>query len=223
MKYSREYLNGLMYKDYILLMAEELNNNGFTDNGEKYKVGTNIIGDFVSDFSVGFVLSITDKRAIDFLKDIGLLNNGRCPLTGLMISSTTQSVFNSEHNSSITYYISSIWQEYTKKKRNWGCFVSIPIILIGIVIGVINGFDVYIYTTIGLGILLAILFGMYGASKFGNNWNRTCLSNEIGINTVTLFYILKMEKACEEMNYQNASKYGISSADFDAYMKWLNE
>lgn len=51
MKYSREDIELLMYKDYILLMAEELNNNGFTDNGKRYEVGTNVNGNFVSDFS----------------------------------------------------------------------------------------------------------------------------------------------------------------------------
>ena len=55
MKYSREYLEGLMYKDYILLMAEELNGNGFTDNGKKYEVSTDVNGNFVSDFFRGFV------------------------------------------------------------------------------------------------------------------------------------------------------------------------
>ena len=64
---------------------------------------------------------------------------------------------------------------------------------------------------------------MYGGANFGNNWNKLCLSNEIGINTVTLFYILKMERAGEGMNYLNASKHDIPLADFDAYMKWRNE
>lgn len=223
MKYSREYIEGLMYKDYILLMAEELNNNGFTDNEKKYEVGTDVNGNFVSDFFRGFVLSMKDKKAVNYLKEIGLLNNGRCPLTGLMISSASKTTFTSEYNSSITYDINSMWLEYTKVKRNWGCFIAPVIIVAGIILGIVNGFNVYAYSTIGFGILIVILSGMYGGANFGNNWNKLCLSNEIGINTVTLFYILKMEESGEGMNYLNASKYDIPSADFYAYLKWRNE
>lgn len=223
MKYTREYLEGLMYKDYILLMAEELNNNGFTDNGKKYEVVTDVNGNFVSDFFRGFVLSMKDKKAVDYLKEIDLLNNGRCPLTGLMISSASKTTFTSEYNFSITYNINSTWLEFTKVKRNWGCFIAPVIIGAGIIFGFVNGFDVYEYSTIGFGILITILSGMYGAANFGNNWNKSCLSDEIGINTVTLFYILKMEESGEGMNYLNASKHDIPSADFDAYMKWRNK
>lgn len=223
MKYSREYIEGLMYKDYILLMAEELNNNGFTDNGKRYEVGTNFYGNFVSDFFRGFVLSLKDQKATDFLKGIGLLNNGRCPLTGLIISPASKTTFTSEYNSSITYDISSMWLEYTKVKRNWGCFIVPVIIVAGILLGIVNGFNVYAYSTISFGILIAVLSGMYGGVNFGNNWNKLCLSNEIEINTVTLFSILKMEESGEEMNYLNASKHDIPSADFDAYMKWRDE
>ena len=223
MKYSREQLEKLMYKDYILLMAEELNSHGFTDNGKKYEVGTDVYGGFVSDFSRGFILSMKDCKAINYLKEIGLLNNGRCPLTGLMLSSATKTTFTSEYNSSITYDISSTWLECTKVKRNWGCFISPVIIVAGIILGFISSFNVYAYSTICFGTLIAILSGMYGGANFGNNWNKLCLSNEIGINTVTLFHILKMEESGEGMNYLNASKHDIPSADFDAYMKWRNE
>ena len=97
MMYSKEDLNNLTYKDYILLMAEELNNNGFTDNGKKYEVSTDVNGNFVSDFFRAFVLSMEDKGAVDFLKGIGLLNNGRCPLTGLMYSQSSKTSYTSEH------------------------------------------------------------------------------------------------------------------------------
>ena len=223
MKYSKEDINNLMYKDYILLMAEELNNNGFTDtNGNRYEVSTNVDGDFVSDFSIGFVLSMKEKKAIDFLKEIGLLNNGRCPLTGLMLSPSTKTTYTSEYDSNITYDISSMWLEYTKGKRNWGCFISTPIIIVGIVWGIIKGFNIIAYITMGVGVLLAILSGMYGMSDFGNNWNRRCLANEMGINTMTLYFILKIENSKDGMCSKMTEKYGIPSADFAAYQKWVN-
>lgn len=220
MKYSRVDLSKLLYKDYILLIAEELNRNGFKCDGKKYEVGTNIDGDFVSNFSVGFVLSIKDKAAIEFLKDIGLLNNGRCPLTGLMISPTTKISFTSEENSSISYDVSSAWQDDYK---NWGCIVSPVIIVAGIILGIVYGFNTYVNYTIVFGILLAILVVMYGGIRFGNSLNRANLSNKLGINFITLSYILKMESSMNRMSVTDAFfNHNIPFADYFAYMKWRN-
>lgn len=220
MKYSKEDLNELTYKDYILLMAEELNSNGFTDNGKSYEVSTDVNGNFVSDFFRAFVLSIKDKEAIDFLKEVGLLDNGRCPLTGLMLSSSTKTIFTSDHNPDIKYDINRMWLEYTKVKRNWGCSLSIPIVIVGVIVGIINGFNTIAYITMGFGLLVAILSGLYGSANFGNNWNRICLSNEMGINTVTLLNILKIEQSGKGFNPDVAIRYEIPSADLEAYVRW---
>lgn len=222
MMYSKEDLNNLTYKDYILLMAEELNNNGFTDNGKKYEVSTDVNGNFVSDLFRAFVLSMEDKGAVDFLKGIGLLNNGRCPLTGLMYSQSSKTSYTSEYNSSINYDINRKWFEYTKVKRNWGCFFSIPIIIVGIIIGVANGFSTIAFVTMGLGVLIAILAGMYGGANFGNNWNRLCISNEIGINTLTLITILEIEKSGKGYSPDIVQKYEIPSADLEEFLRWKN-
>lgn len=221
MKYSSVDLSNLLYKDYVLLIADELNRNGFKCDGKKYEVGTNIDGDFVSNFSVGFVLSIKDKAAIEFLKDIGLLNNGRCPLTGLMISPTTKISFTSEENSSISYDVSSAWQDGSKKNR--GCIVSPIVIFVGIILGIVNGFNMYVNYVIIFGILLAVLAVMYGSIRFGNSLNRSNLSNKLGINAVTLYYLLKMEEAGKGMSLVDAFwEYNISFADYLAYMSWRN-
>lgn len=227
MKYSKDDLRQMTYKDYILLMAEELNNNGFTYNdGSKYEVGTNVYGDFVSDFSIGFVLSLKDKRAIEFLKEIGLLNNGRCPLTGLMLSDRTKTIYTPDEAPEISYDINTAWNEYTKIKRNWGCLISISIIVVGIIMGVISGFNTLTYIVLGIGAGGFVLSGMYGMSIFGNNWNKLCLSNEIGINAITLSYILKIKGFSGELDSRFAIKaveYGIPTADFVAYMDWVRQ
>lgn len=225
MKYSREDLNNIMYKDYIILMAEELNKNGFKDaQGKAYEVSTNVHGDFVSDFSRGFVLSISDPKAINFLKQIGLLNNGRCPLTGLMISTGTQITYTSEYSSSIQYDINKKWLEYTKEKKNWGCFISLAVLIIAIIVGIINGFDTAIYIIGGVAALALILSVMYGMSNFGNNWNKLNLSNEIGINTVTLNYIAKIwnDNADKGIFRQKAIANEIPLADMNAFENWVN-
>lgn len=223
MKYSRVDLSKLLYKDYILLIAEELNRNGFKCNGKKYEVSTTVDGNFVSRFSIGFVLSIKDKKAIDYLKEIGLLNNGRCPLTGLMISHATKISFTSECNSSISFDVSSAWQDEYNAKKNKGCVISPVIIIVGIILGFVNGFDIYANYTIGFGILLAILVVMYGGIRFGNSLNRANLSNKLGINFITLSYILKMESSMNRMSVTDAFfNHNIPFADYFAYMKWRN-
>ena len=225
-KYSQDNLNELTYKDYILLIAKELNNNGFADDkGEVYKVGTDINGNFVSDFSRGFILSIKDKEAIDFLKEIGLFNNGRCPLTGLMLSDKTTTKHTSEYDSHITYDISTLWEKYTKSRINWGCIVPIPIIIIGIIIGFIYSFSTMAYVVIGIGILVGISSIMHRMSKFGNNWNTICLSNALGMNTITLFHIQKLRKSNVDITYQMIKmlENGIPSGDLLSYMNLENQ
>lgn len=220
MKYSRNDLNHLLYKDYILLIAEELNKNGFTDeNGKRYEVET-VSGNFVSNFSVNFILSIKDKEAIEFLKGIGLLNNGRCPLTGLMLNDKTKTLYSSEHDSNINYEISTALDKYINMRRNWGCLISFFIIIIGIVIVIINGFN---YVIAGIAILLAILTGRYGAVNYSNNTNISLAANELGINIITLHYILKVEELEEKEDIPIPVlmvRYGIPFAD---YMRWSNE
>ena len=225
MKYSRNDLDNLMYKDYILLIAEELNNNGFKDeDGKKYEVGTNVHGGFVSDFSRGFILSIKDSKAIDFLKQVGLLNNGRCPLTGLMLSPSTTMTYTSEYSSNIQYDINKRWLDYTKEKKNWGCFVSLAVLIIAIIVGIINEFNTTIYIILGAAASGLILSVMYGMSNFGNNWNKLTLSNEIGINTVTLNYMAKIwnDNSDKAVFRKKAIENEIPKADMSAFEDWVN-
>lgn len=225
MKYTRNDLDNLMYKDYILLIARELNQNGFkNDQGREYEVGTNVHGDFVSDFSRGFVLSIKDPKAIEFLKRVGLLNNGRCPLTGLMLSPATTMTYTSEYGSNIQYDINKKWLDYTKEKKNWGYFISLAVLIIAIIVGIINGFDTLVYVIGGVAILALIVSVMYGMSNFGNNWNKLNLSNEIGINTVTLNYMAKIwnDNADKGVFRQKAIANEIPVADMNAFENWVN-
>lgn len=218
MKYSEEQLSELKYKDYILLMAKELNDNGYTDdNGKPYSVSTNVHGDFVSDFSIGFVLSLKDPKAVDFLKEIGLLNNGRCPLTGLLISNGCRRIYTSENSKSITFEINTAWDEANKVKRNWGCLLSPIIIIIGIVLGCMNNFDSNVWWIIGGGISLFVLSGLYGGANFGNNLNKSNLANSIGVNSITVQYILKTKFASTGRIDSDIVKYGICLGDLKAF------
>ena len=83
MKYTSEYINSLSFKDYIKLMAEELNANGFKENG-KYEYDS-----FEDDSAMRrlFMMGpVDDPQAMSFLKAQGLLENGRCPSCGAPMS-----------------------------------------------------------------------------------------------------------------------------------------
>lgn len=79
MKYSSEYINSLSFKDYIKLMADELNANGFKEDGQ-YEYHTYENDPKMRRF---FMMGpVNDPYAMSFLKSEGLLENGRCPSCG---------------------------------------------------------------------------------------------------------------------------------------------
>ena len=86
MKYSSDYINSLSFEDYLKLMAKELNENGFEEKG---------IGAFrVYDDPVmkrHFMMGVVDNpKALEFLRSIGLLDNGRCPTCGAPMNTGTR-------------------------------------------------------------------------------------------------------------------------------------
>ena len=83
MKYSKDYINSLSFRDYIKLMADELNANGFKENG-KYEYNS-----FYDDSAMRrlFMMGpVNDPKAMSFLKMQGLIENGRCPSCGAPMS-----------------------------------------------------------------------------------------------------------------------------------------
>lgn len=83
MKYNSEYINSLSFREYIKLMADELNSNGFKEYG-KYEYNS-----FENDPSMRrlFMMGpVNDPKAMAFLKSLGLLENGRCPSCGAPMS-----------------------------------------------------------------------------------------------------------------------------------------
>ena len=132
--------------------------------------------------------------------------------------------YTSEYSSSIQYDINKKWLDYTKEKKNWGCFVSLAVLVIAIIAGIINKFDTTIYIIMGAAALGLILSVMYGMSNFGNNWNKLNLSNEIGINTVTLNYLAKIwnDNSNKDVFRNKAIANEIPKADMLAFENWVN-
>lgn len=83
MTYKSSDICGMTWQEWNEAMAEELNKAGFKAkafDGQKWtKTGKYDAGDDPKLFVLG---TIEDANAITYLKDIGLLNNGRCPMCG---------------------------------------------------------------------------------------------------------------------------------------------
>ena len=141
-----------------------------------------------------------------------------------MLSPATTMTYTSEYGSNIQYDINKKWLDYTKEKKNWGCFISLAVLIIAIIVGIINGFDTLVYVIGGVAILALIVSVMYGMSNFGNNWNKLNLSNEIGINTVTLNYMAKIwnDNTDKGVFRQKAIANEIPVADMNAFENWVN-
>ncbi|MBR3798339.1 MAG: hypothetical protein IKK36_05450 [Bacteroidales bacterium] len=77
--YTKEYINSLSFREYLELMAKELNDNGFKSYyGSEYTV---------SDDPILFMMQpIEDPEAMRFLTWKGLIGNGRCPQCGAPMS-----------------------------------------------------------------------------------------------------------------------------------------
>lgn len=87
MRYTSEQINKMSWQEWNETMAEELNRKGFKAHVVKideHGALSKGLGDYeAGDDPKLFVLgTIEDSEAISYLKDIGLLNNGRCPMCG---------------------------------------------------------------------------------------------------------------------------------------------
>lgn len=83
MKYSAEQIRNLSILEWTSLMAEELNEKGFCKRDYDFKTGR-ISRPYQGRKSLrGFLFDeVNSWDEIDYLREIGLINNGRCSLCG---------------------------------------------------------------------------------------------------------------------------------------------
>lgn len=89
MKYTSEQVNSLSYADWMETIAKELNDAGYKTSGyseELHRFAKNCAPYKVYEASTFFLGSIEDPAALNYLKEIGLVNNGRCPMCGAPIT-----------------------------------------------------------------------------------------------------------------------------------------
>lgn len=77
MRYSRDQVKAMTQYEYESTTCKELNDAGFRQefNGRQLEYGP-------SEFTFGGAI-IFDTDAVDYLKRVGLLDNGKCPMCSL--------------------------------------------------------------------------------------------------------------------------------------------
>lgn len=142
--YSAEEVNSMSYREWMETIAKELNAAGFKGKGYSsvergwikieapYEVGE------VKYFFMG---SINDANAMNYLKSIGLVNNGRCPMCGSPIKGTP-SQFTSGMNPNLNFYICNSCRKEGQRisvyhNRNSCCLGFFIFVIVGIVLGLL--------------------------------------------------------------------------------------
>lgn len=135
MKYTREELSQLSYKSWMETIATELNNAGYKGDGYDSDSGrfrSNFGPYKVLDQEYFFMGAIRDPKAMDYLKSIGLVNNGRCPMCGNDISGTP-SLFTSGLVQGLNYHICSSCRKEGQRisinpTNNTGCIAALLLV-----------------------------------------------------------------------------------------------
>ena len=109
MKYSSEDLGNMSYSLWMETIAKELNAAGYTTRGFKNEGERIVPGNVpyeVYDVNTFFEGAISDPKAMDYLKSIGLINNKRCPVCGSLIKGSP-SQYTYSLNPGLNYHICS--------------------------------------------------------------------------------------------------------------------
>lgn len=130
MKYSTEEVNNMSYQEWMETIAKELNEAGFKGDGYSETTGQfikNAAPYKVRNISTFFMGAINDSNAMDYLKSIGLVNNGHCPMCGAVIKGAP-SRFTSGMNPNLNFHICSSCrregQRISINPSNSGCMLA---------------------------------------------------------------------------------------------------
>lgn len=145
MRYSSLQVRRMTFQQWIETCVKELNSAGFKANG--YNSETGKWQDNFSPYDVGdpeffFLGELNDANALEYLKSIGLVNNGRCPLCGNSIEGNPGR-FTSGHNPSFHFQICQNCANRGGKMsmnhaNNTGCIISLMLMPWHLIKGVIT-------------------------------------------------------------------------------------
>ncbi|MCR5680201.1 MAG: hypothetical protein K6G08_08340 [Prevotella sp.] len=123
-KYTREQVKAMTQDEYESAMCDELNAAGFRSefhgNYLEYKPDESTFGGAV----------VFDPKAVDYLKQIGLLDNGKCPMCSVREDDLQYKLQN--QTSGAIYHVCKLcYKQYARQERaKRGCFCCLGVAVI---------------------------------------------------------------------------------------------
>lgn len=134
MKYTREQVKAMTQDEYESAICDELNAAGFRSefHGEfhEYQPDESTFGGAI----------VFDPKAVEYLKQIGLLDNGKCPMCSVKEDELQYKLQN--QNSGVVFHVcKSCYKQYARQeraKRGCGCCIGIIVIIVILIWGVVR-------------------------------------------------------------------------------------
>lgn len=128
-KYTREQVKAMTQDEYESAICKELNDAGFRHefHGEQLE--------YQPDESTFGGAIVFDHEAVNHLKRVGLLDNGKCPMCSVREDDLMYKLQN-QHSGAIYNVCKSCYKRYARQeqtKRGMGCCLGV-IIFIGLII-----------------------------------------------------------------------------------------
>ena len=133
-KYTREQVKAMTQHEYESAICKEVNNAGFRQEFQgvksEYEPHGTVFGGAI----------VFDSKAVDYLKDIGLIDNGKCPMCSKKEDELEYRLQN--QRSGATYHVcKSCYKRYARQeqeKRAKGCCLVIIVIIALIIWGIVK-------------------------------------------------------------------------------------
>ena len=137
MKYTREQVKAMTQDEYESAICDELNAAGFRSefHGEfhEYQPDESTFGGAI----------VFDPKAVEYLKQIGLLDNGKCPMCSVKEDELEYRLQN-PHSGAIYHVCKSCYKQFARQereKRAKGCCLIVIIVIALIIWGIVKLFS----------------------------------------------------------------------------------
>lgn len=133
-KYTREHVKAMTPDQYESTICKELNDAGFRQefNGE--------LSEYQPDESTFGGAIIFDNKAVDYLKSIGLIDNGKCPMCSVK-EDELEYRLQSPHSGATYHVCRSCYKQYARQereKRACGCCLIIVVVIALAIWGIVK-------------------------------------------------------------------------------------
>ncbi|MGM9724031.1 MAG: hypothetical protein ACI3YG_08065 [Prevotella sp.] len=134
MKYSRTQVKAMSRSDYERIICKELNDAGFRNkfHDEEFEYTPN-------EATFGGAI-VFDIDAVNYLKHIGLLDNGKCPMCSVR-EDEFDYILQSPRSGAIYHVCKSCYKEYARQereKRSCGCCLGVIVLIVFVVWSIIK-------------------------------------------------------------------------------------